>query len=266
MKFTIALFAVVLIACTSCSKFAKVQKSNDYQYKLKAADAYYEKKKYNFAQQLYEELFPVFKGTERFENLYYKYAYCSYYLKDYLSAENLYKSFVEVFPNSKYAEEMDYMRAFTFYKQSPKLELDQTNTNKAMGLMQSFLNTHPASARTKEATDIIDKCRIKLEQKDAKSAELYFNVGQYKAAAIAYVNLMNNYPESEKGDLYKLQIIKAYYQYASLSIEEKKEARFKQVIDECNDFTDRFASSKFIKDVERYSAQSLSSIKKLNNL
>ena len=38
-------------------------------------------KKYNNAQNLYEELFPVFKGTQKFEDLYYKYAYCFFYQK-----------------------------------------------------------------------------------------------------------------------------------------------------------------------------------------
>jgi outer membrane protein assembly factor BamD len=265
MKWIAALIVLLVVIVTGCSKFAKVQKSNDYEYKLKMADQYYEKKKYNFAQQLYEELFPVFKGTERFEDLYYKYAYCSYYLKDYLSAENLFKSFVEVFPNSKRSEEMDYMRAFTYYKQSPKLELDQTNTTRTMGFMQTFINTHPGSPRIKEATEIIDKCRIKLEQKDAKSAELYFNLGQFKAAAIAYNNVLNNYPESEKSDEYKLQIIRSYFQYASLSVDEKKEERFLQVITECNDFTDRFTSSKLAKEVEKYLVQSQNNIKTLKN-
>ena len=46
---------------------------------------------------------------------------------------------------------MDYMRAYCYYKQSPKGELDQTNTIKAMGMMQTFINTHPGSARNKEA-------------------------------------------------------------------------------------------------------------------
>jgi outer membrane protein assembly factor BamD len=264
MKWILALILLVVIG-SGCSKFAKVQKSNDYEYKLKKADQYYDKKKYNFAQQLYEELFPVFKGTDRFEDLYYKYAYCSYYLKDFLSAENLFKSFVEVFPNSKRSEEMDYMRAFTYYKQSPKVELDQTNTTRAMGFMQTFINTHPGSSRIKEATEIIDKCRIKLEQKDAKSADLYFSLGQFKAAAIAYNNVMNNYPESDKSDEYKLQIIRAFYQYATLSIDEKKEERFQQVITECNDFTDRFTDSKLLKEVEKYLGQSQTNIKNLKN-
>ena len=138
MRITSALF-ILSIAFSSCSKFAKVQKSNDYEYKLKMANEYYEKKKYNNAQQLYEELFPIFKGTPKFEDVYNNYAYCAYYQKDYQNAENLFKGFVEVFPNSPRAEEMNFMRAYCYYKQSPKLELDQTNTHKTIGLMQTVL-------------------------------------------------------------------------------------------------------------------------------
>ena len=54
-------------------------------------------------------------------------------LKDYANAENLFKTFVETFPNSGKAEEADFMRAYCFYKQSPKAELDQTNTTKGNG-------------------------------------------------------------------------------------------------------------------------------------
>ena len=261
----LAALIIIGFTVTGCSKFSKIQKSKDYEYKLKMADQFYDKKKYNYAQQLYEELFPVYKGTDRFEDLYYKFAYCSFYLHDYLSAENLFKSFVEVFPNSKHSEEMDYMRAFTFYKQSPKVELDQTNTTKAIGFMQTFINTHPGSARNKEASDIIDKCRIKLEMKELKSAELYFNLGQFRAAAISYNNLMNNFPESGRSDEYKLQVIKSYFQYATLSIEEKKEERFEHVITECHDFADRFPESKLVKEAEKYMTLSQTNIKNLKN-
>ena len=78
------------------------------------AEQYYAKKKYNQAQILFEELFPIVKGTPQFEDLYYKYAYCAYYQRDYMNAENLFKNFAEVFPNSPKAEEMDYMRALHF--------------------------------------------------------------------------------------------------------------------------------------------------------
>src|SRR5579871_198736 len=260
---TIAFLGVFLF--TSCSRFSKVMKSNDYDYKLRMADKYYADKDYNHAQQLFEELFRVFKGSEHFEDIYYKFAYCAYYLKDYPNAENLFKGFVENFPNSNKAEEMDYMRAYTFYKQSPKVDLDQTNTTKTIGFMQAFINTHPGSPRIKDATDIIDKCRAKLEMKDFKNAELYYNLGQYKAAAIVFNILMNSYPDSEKSDQYKLYVIKANYEYAILSIDEKKEDRYQQVISDCNEFIDRFPDSKLTKEVQIYLSISQNNIKSLKN-
>jgi outer membrane protein assembly factor BamD len=251
---------------TSCnSKFNKVVKSKDYEYKLKMADLYYEQKKYKNAQVLYEELFTYYKGSEKFEELYYKYAYCFYYTKLYSDAENLFKGFLEVFPNSKRAEDVDYMQAYCFYKQSPKVELEQVSTTKAMGMMQSFINRHPGSAKIKEANDIIDACRAKLELKEYKAAELYYNLTQYRAAAIAYTQLLNNYPESTKGEEYKLKIVKSYYKFAKMSIVEKQIERYEKVITEYQDFLDRFPESKLLKDAENYSNLSLNHIKEIQN-
>ncbi len=262
------LLTVLLIGSVTlggCSGFARIQKSNDYDYKLRIADKYYAEKDYNHAQQLFEELFRVFKGSEHFEDIYYKFAYCAFYLKDYANAENLYKGFVEVFPNSAKAEEMDYMRAYTFYKQSPKVQLDQTNTTKAIGFMQQFINNHPGSARIKEATEIIDKCRAKIELKDFESAQLYFDLGMFKAAGVALGSLMNSYPDSEKSDQYKLLTIKADYLFANQSIDEKKEDRYGVVVTQCNEFIDRFPDSKLTKTVQEYLNLSQNNLKALKN-
>ncbi|MBS1599605.1 MAG: outer membrane protein assembly factor BamD [Bacteroidetes bacterium] len=249
----------------SGESFAKIQKSTDYDYKLRMAEKYYSKKDYNHAQQLYDDLFRVMKGTDHFEDIYYKFAYCAYYLKDYMNAENLFKGFVEAFPNSPKSEEMDYMRAFCFYKQSPKVELDQTNTTKAIGFMQAFNSMHPGSERVKEANEIIEKCRAKLELKDFQSAELYYNLRFFKAAAMTFNSLMNSYPDSEKSDQYKLFVIKSNYQYAGMSTEEKKLIRYEQVITDCNDFMDRFPESKLKKQAQEYLDLATNTIKALKN-
>src|SRR5205085_5442317 len=199
--------------------------NSDPEYKLRYAEQYFVKKKYNKAQVLYEDVMPYFKTRTEFEDIYYKYAYCAYYQDDYMNAENLFKTFLEIFPNSSKSEEVDYMRAYSFYKQSPKPELDQTNTIKAIGMMQTFINTHPGSSRLKEANEIIDICRSKLETKDRKAAQLYFDLGQFRAAGVAYAQVINDYPESERSDEYKMMVIKSYFKYAEMSIEEKKAER-----------------------------------------
>jgi outer membrane protein assembly factor BamD len=261
---------VLIVFCSltvlvSCNKFSKIQKSKDYEFKLTKADEFFANKKYRFAQQLYEELFSVFKGTQKFEDLYYKYAYCFFNDGMYLEAENLFKGYLEVFPNSTHAEEVDYMRAYCFYKQSPKVELEQVNSLKAIGMMQTFINTHPGSERNKEATAIIDEMRLKLEQKELKGAKLYYDLGEFRASAIAYATLLNNFPESASGDEYKFMVVKSYYRYAKLSIITKQLERFEKVTEEYMDFMDRYPDSKLLSEAEVLSKQSQNQIKAIQN-
>lgn len=261
------LFLTLIIVgfLSSCNGIGKLLKNPDPEFKLRKAEQYYVNKKYIFAQQLYEDVMPYYKGRAEFEDIYYKFSYCAYYLNDYMNAENLFKSYLEAFPKSTRAEELAYMRAYTYYKQSPKPPLDQTNTLKAMGMMQTFINTHPNSPKNKEAMEIIDICRVKLEEKERASAQLYFDLGQFRAAGVAFISLLNNFPESEKGDEYKFMAIKSYFNFAELSVDDKKIERFEQVISECNDFMDRFPDSKLLTEAERYITLSQSNIKNLNN-
>ncbi len=265
MKFFLSLILVstVLFSCTS--KFGKVLKSTDKEYKLKMAEQYYAAQKYDLAQQVYEDIMPFFKGDARFEDIFYKYSYCAYYDKDYLNAENLFKSFTETFPNSTRAEEAEYMRAMSYYKQSPKVELDQTNTMKTMALMQAFINTHPGSSRIKDATEIIDQCRAKLESKEEKSAQLYYNLGYFKSAAVAFEALNNSYPDSEKSDVYKLKEIKSYIKYAEMSVPQKQTERYEKVITEINEFNQRFSDSELLTQVNEYKTDTEQKLKNLQN-
>jgi outer membrane protein assembly factor BamD len=90
-------------------------------------------------------------------------------------------------------------------------------------------------------------------------------MGHYRAAAIAYGSLMDEFPDSRKSDEYKFQVIKSYYLYATNSIEVKKASRFEQVVTECNDFTDRFPESKLTSEVQRFLNLSQNNIKAIQN-
>ncbi len=259
------LVAFFMVAMAGCQGINKILKSTDAEYKLRMAEQYYAKKKYLFAQQLYEDVIPYYKGRPEFEDIYYKYAFTAYNQQDYLNAENLFKTYLEAFPNSSRSEEIEYMRAYTYYKQSAKAELDQSNTQKAIGMMQTFMNTHPGSKRAQEANDIIDALRVRLETKDYKAAQLYFDLGQFRAAAVSFNALLIAYPDTRRADEYKLMSIKSYFRFAELSVEDKKQERFAKVIEECNDFIDRFPESPLAKEVEEFSTLSKNNIKNVSN-
>jgi outer membrane protein assembly factor BamD len=240
-------------------------KSKDVEYKYRKGEQFYADKKYIKAQMIFEDLFPVMRNDPRFEDLYYKYAYCAYYSDDYLNAENLFKGFLDIFPKSARAPEVDFMRAYSYYRQSAPVELDQTATQKAIGLLQAHINNYPESPKVSSANEIIERCYKKLELKESMSADLYFKIGSYRAAAIAFSQLINHYPESPSADRYKFMIIKAYYQYAFMSVTSKQTERYGKVIEEYYDFIDRFPESKLSTDAQKYFKLSNNNLKILKN-
>ena len=257
---------VCLLVLTSCSNsFNKILKSKDYNYKLQKADEFYANKKYQKAEQLYMELFPVFKGTQQFEDLYYKYAFGAFYQKHYVEAQELFKGFLGFFPNSPKAEEVAYMQALTYYKQSSIPQLDQSNTLSAIGMMQAFINAYPNSKYVPDAIAIIEDGRKKLEIKDYQAAQLYYDLKQYKAAGITFGNLINDYPESPKADNYMLMAIKSYYEYAKMSVPDKQQERYETVVDTYFNFIDRFPESKLLDEALQYKTNSENNIKAIQN-
>lgn len=249
-RILVALFAVVVLS--SCnSKFQKILKSKDTDFKIQMAETYFKMKKYSDAQQLFESVINFVKGTPRYEELYLMYANAYFLDKDYDNAENLFKTFVEYFPSSAKREEVEYLRAYTYYLRSPKPELDQTTTNRCMQLMQAFIDGHPGTQRAKDALEVLDICRAKLEKKDEKTAKLYHDLAMYRAAAISYGLMSDGYPDSKNADSYKLLTIKSYYEFAQNSFADKQKERYEKVVAEYNDFIDRYSDSPLLNEAKK---------------
>jgi outer membrane protein assembly factor BamD len=268
MRFSLRplLLVIVLVSLfCSCSNYDKVRKSTDINYKLTKANEYYDKKWYNRANELYRDLLPVMKGTKNYEAMFYRMAYTFYYNKDYLSASLYFKTFVDYFPNSKDVEEAQFLHAVSLFKVAPKASLEQTNTIKAMEAMQSFINQHPESKYITDANGYIDGARKKLEEKEAGSARLYYNIGQYKASSIAYKEVMNTYPESPNSDYYQYMVVRSLYRYAKASISAKQEERYANAVSAYNDLKQQYPNSRYLQEGEKYVSQSNNHIKNLRN-
>ncbi len=262
-NYILLLLAPVLLY--SCSGYEKALKSKDVNYKLSKANYYYDKKQYQHANQLYEGLIPVMKNTRNYEPLYYHYCYSFYYMKDYLSASYHFRNFVDFFPSSKDAEECEFMYGLCLFKESPKASLDPTNTEKALEALQSYINTHPNSKHLEEASHYVDQLRAKLEIKEADAAKLYYNIGQFKAACIAYKSVMRNYPESANSDMYQFMVMKSWYKYAQGSTREKQEERFASALNAYQELKEGYPQSKFMAEAEKYRTLADLSVKKLRN-
>ena len=265
MKRSSALVLLALSFLLSCkSGFEKIQKSKDYPFKLRKADEYYDKKQYAKANTLYEELLTIYKGTKSFEAIYYKYAFSFYNQREYMAASYHFKNFADLFPKSEKAEECEYLNSLCLYYMSPDYTLDQSNTVKAIGEMQAFVNEHPDSKRVKDANRMIDESRNKLEKKDVYGAQLYYQISQYKAAAVAFEQIIRKYPDSKQSEYYLYMIIESKYRYAKNSFPDKQEERYEDVKAEYSDFVRKYPKSAYRNEVEKINALSLQALKKIS--
>ncbi len=219
------LLAVIVLG--SCSGYNKLLKSTDFEKKYEAANEFFEKGDYFKAQQLYDELLVVFRGTPRAEKVYFKYAYTFYHMGDYLSAAFHFQRYAVTFPNSKSTEEALFMSAYCKYLESPKWSLDQTSTHEAINQLQTFINVYPESERVAVATKYIDELRAKLEKKSFERAKLYHTTGYYLSAMTALNLFLKSNPGSQYREEALFLILDSSYQYASRSVPARREERFR---------------------------------------
>jgi len=252
--FSLIVGASLLFVFGSCkSKFEKLRASNNIQMKYQEAIKYYENEKYSKALTLFEDLLTRYRGTSDAEDLAYYTAYASYRLKDYISARYHFKQFALNYPNSQRAEECRFMSAYCFYLDSPRSNLDQENTRKAIEELQLFVNLYPDSERAKEASDLIQNLRDKLEKKAFDNAKLYYNMGlpdDYRAAVIALENVLRQYPDTKHAEDVEYLLIKSQYLFADNSYPHRQEERFNQMLDYYETFQEHFPESKYSNELK----------------
>ena len=106
------------------------------------------------------------------------------------------------------AEEALFKSAFSYYKDSPKYDLDQTSTYTAISELQGFINAYPESTQVSEANNYITELRQKLELKSFEISKVYYKTMKYKAAAVSFDNMIDEYPDSkfrEEAMMYSLR-------------------------------------------------------------
>ena len=245
---SVLLVALILLVGGCKSKFEKLKASNDNKKKYDAAIAYYNKKDYSHALELFETLVQRYRGQDGAQDLYYYYAYTNYRLRDYTSASYHFKQFADTYPQSQRAEECSFMSAYCYYLDSPIYSLDQENTTKAIDKLQLFINLYPKSDRVAEVSKLIQNLRDKLERKAFENAKLYLTIGDYQSAVIDFGNVLRDYPDTKYAEEMEYLTIKAQYEYADHSNMFKQEDRFGQVVSFEQQFAEKYPNSKFLPD------------------
>jgi outer membrane protein assembly factor BamD len=238
-------FAIIIISFgvfTGC-QYDKLLKSDDFDAKYVQAKAYYAEGDYAKALPLLDQLLTVKIGTPEEKEIRYYMAYCYYGQGDYFSSASLFKQVFTIFPMSAEAEESLFMSAKSMYDASPRFELDQTYSYRAIEAFQYFIDVFPKSVLVKDANAYMDEMRSKLELKLINSAELYYMTEHYQAAAVTFKNVLLDFPDTKDAQEISFKIINSYFSYAGQSVICKREERYDMAIASYKEFIQRYPDS-----------------------
>lgn len=245
----------MLVMFSSCGEYNKVLKSKDVEYRFDFAKRAFNERKYTQASTVLETIYTPLRGTANGEEALFLLAMSYYENKDYLNSGLYFKTYYSRYPRGKYAELARFYSGYGYYLDSPDPQLDQSTTMKAIEELQGFIDYFPESDRVSIAQNAIFEMQDKLTLKELQNAQLYYNLGNYlgnnyEAAVITAQNALKNYPYSKYKEDFELLILKAKYQEAKLSVDEKKTDRFRDVIDEYYSYTNNFPDTKNRKEAD----------------
>jgi len=254
-------FSFIAILLTACGEYNNILKSTDLNVKFEYAKKYFDEGKYSRAVTLLEEVVQMTRTTARGEEALYLLAQSNYKMKDYATASEYFKNYYTSYPKGEYAELARFYSAYGLYLDSPDPRLDQTDTYKSMMQFQDFLELYPQSERKDDAQAALFELQEKLALKELLAVRLYYNLGNYLilsfpggnylSCVITAQNAIRSYPLSKYREELEYYLFKSKYQMAVQSVEEKKELRYRDVIDEYFSYANEFPEGKYLKEIKR---------------
>jgi outer membrane protein assembly factor BamD len=265
------LFAVVLSAC---NEYNKVVKSDDYAKKFQLANQLFEEgqiakvkkrskqkeKKPKYKEglifksiTLYEQVYQRMPKTGEGELAYFRIGQAYYFVKDYNMAGYYFGAFSQRFPFSVKTQDALFQTAMCSVNNSPEASLDQNDTEVAINNLQQFINTYPNSILVDSCNKIMDKLRLKIENKEYQSVKLYARTSNYRAACTAAQTFVDDYPRSKMKEEVFYLLVNNSYLLAINSVENKKCERIEQTIERYRTFVNEFPNSAYKVEVNRIS-------------
>lgn len=264
---------LVLLGCvwilSSCNEYTSVLKTTDYEYKYEFAKACFVRGQYSRAATLLGDLLPVMKGTARAEESLYMLAMSEYCGGNYDTASSFFKKYYQSYPKGVYAEYARFYAGKALFEGVPDPRLDQSGTVTAIEAFQNFLDYYPYTSLKEKTQEMIFSLQDILVEKEFLAAKLYYDLGNYmgnctsggsnyEACIVTAENALRDYPyaKADRREEFAIMILRAKYQLAIQSIENKRLDRYRNTVDEYYGFVNEYPESKYLKEAARILASS----------
>jgi len=244
-------FIVILAVLTSCGPYQKALKSTDPEVKLGVIDTLLSQEKYSKAVSLFEQIVPVYRGTDKAEGLAIKYAKALFETRDFPNSAYQYERFVNSHPKSEDREFALFMAAKSHYEMSNVYSRDQRDTKKAMAKIQDYIDIYPSGKYATESNAMISELRLKLDRKAYEIAKNYHHREKFIPALATFENFISDHPGSEFLDDAQFYMLDSQYRYAIKSTVELVPERLQKAKELYDTFVSRYPDSEYLKDAEK---------------
>lgn len=249
--FIFSIFLVTL-SLSACVSKKQIRPGDTLDVAYEKALALYERGRYTDATRAFETVLSIGRGTEIAQNSQYLLADSYFKNREYLIAAAEYRRYYTNYPRSERRIEAEFTESICYYRLSPRYKLDQTDTFRAIELMQLFIGRYPNSDEARLAATYIDEMREKLARKEFSAAELYLRIGYYQAASVYFGLTIDNFPETTWAEKALANQILSYILFAENSVPERQAERFEKAIESYEKYVQLFPRGESRSTVESY--------------
>jgi outer membrane protein assembly factor BamD len=251
IKYSVLIICIGLFVI-SCGSKNQIRQGDTLEVAYEKALRMFEKGKYTDASRAFETVLSIGRGTEIAQEAQYLLAESYSKNRDYLIAAAEYRRYYTNYPRSERRIEAEFNEAMSHVSMSPRYKLDQTDTYKALELMQLFIGRYPNTEKSVQAASIVDGLRNKLAQKEFSAAELYMRTRSYEAAAVYYGLTIDQFPETVWAEKALANQMLAYILFAENSIPSRQLERYQMAIDSYEKYLQLFPQGPSRSNVEAY--------------
>lgn len=188
-------FAVTLFVLISCGKhvLTPLEPADEFE----RAMSFFENRKYNDAALAFQRIIFYHPSSEYVDDAQFWLGRSYFEQKEYTQAIIEFEYLIRNFSTSPFLEQAYLYRAKAYLSKAPRFYKDQTETKKAIGLLDEFLTRFPNSQYTNEVRVLILSARNRLAKKEVENGKLYLRLNETNAALLYFEYVIETYPETD---------------------------------------------------------------------
>ncbi len=182
----IILFLSIIAGFWGCASSVNTANLTPEEY-LNYAMGLYNDEDYLESIKEFQSILLQFPGNAISDDAQYYLAMSHFGKGEYILAAYEFSRLIKDMPASDYVPKAQFMLAESYFQLSPRYQLDQKYTRKAIEEFQAFIDFFPTDPKVTEAEGKIKELNNKLAEKEFNNAVIYEKLG-YNNAAIYYYN------------------------------------------------------------------------------